>query len=1690
MGARYVPIVFVADGDKAFEVVQKMTNAFHDLDDASDQTSKGGLRNAFIQADLTSRAIAAGTREVIEAAKEYLQFGRELANVNTLLGDNDSITNFRDGLLELDPALGQTSELARGMYQAISSGVESGEALQFIADSAKTARAGIASTFDTVDAGTSVMASFNLQGKDAVMIYDKMFEVVKRGKVELPQLAQSIGLVSNIAAQAGINLDEMFAAIATASRTNRPSIAIEGMRTAITNILQPSGEATKLAKELGIEFDAQALKAKGLAKFLDDVAKATGGDVEKIAALFGNVQGLNFVLSVTGNQAKTFAEDLKGVAAASGTVDEAFKKQKESIPAQWEALKVSFQQGVIKALLFVEPVLRVVIGLLGSPVFKTAALAVAGLAAAYFLWNSQLLLSAGTQLPLLISNLGNVIRVMFSFSQVTSLSATGLLSFAAGWIGLGAAILVGGSALVKWLFSYESATERASKITREQVDQQGEAIKTSREMAAEVGALAKAQNLSSVEHERLNSIIATLDPNTQRYIKAIDDEKQKVEEVTKALREKAQQQRAQIEAQSILFANAVLETEKNIGKEKANLETWKQSLAEVRSRNADIANQGFGVTAAQRGEINDAAKQVDDLTNSLAGLDKTLAENSVKLVASARAMGMSREEMLAFYAASGFSKERLELLAKAYDNVTGAAQTNAQATNDTTNAIDQQAAAVRDLKKELSDLARVPQAKIDEATLDIVKTARDKAEAKRMAQEAIRNDNGLVQSLSFGIRQSLGQAVQEVRRIREATEGAREVFDPSSRGGSGTRTKREREPREGSAAIGLEALRQAESAIGVREIGGRNRGPEVRQYLESVGLDQGQQWCASFVSYFLKGAEATLKTKSPFPKTASTEMIGKWARENNRFIDEPVPGSVFLEYGRRKGRFAEQHTGFVKSYDPAAGTFTTVEGNYRNQVASVTRQIDPSRYRFVKVDDKTKTDTIDEQRVLYAVGEIMRAAGFKPNVVDGRNKGFVPDLESPVRQQPITPVEEFDTNAQFPLMRLTHGQQAVQDYHEDLLQRERMTAEKRVEIEAWVNMRKREVADDWANEITDRTIRLGELEERMAFRRIENADDQLVEQRRLLKVKEEQNGLEQKLIDLQDELATGPYNKALREQVTLLEAINDLRRRDEDAINDQIRAQVELADATVFHAEQARAQILDHFARQKSLTDSVADSVISITDRAGDAVEKALGKIDRLFGGLFSNLARLAINRVFMRILDAVLPTSSAGAQSGVGQSSGGGGGGIGGFFSNLLGGILRPGGTAPFNPNAGLSVVANALTGDGGITAPESIGERAAKVTDVETILHSATKTGVGAGVGAATTKLGFGAQIAAMAPLLGLSLGASLGGQSGLGQILGGAGGLLAGGSLAAFFAPSIFGTGALGSTLIPFLTNPFTIAGAGVLLIGAYLLSRKKQRDADERTRTTLSGDVYKDTIAILNATRTGDLSLEEATSQFNQVKATYFAGVAQMKDGKTKRIATQWWDNDFYPYYWPLIQQGAAEATQNKANDDLLIPEFADGGAVWRRFADGGLTHPMFSGALKGYQILPDNFLGRVPGMYDRQDDKIVRLTGDEVVLNPSQWKPITSYLKAAKVPGFSGAYADGGALPEASIPTFPSPSNSKKGSGPINIKLGIKFDGKEFVLETMESDAGEEIVLDIMGSYEGQKVTKDNYKTGRKKGSIR
>lgn len=111
------------------------------------------------------------------------------------------------------------------------------------------------------------------------------------------------------------------------------------------------------------------------------------------------------------------------------------------------------------------------------------------------------------------------------------------------------------------------------------------------------------------------------------------------------------------------------------------------------------------------------------------------------------------------------------------------------------------------------------------------------------------------------------------------------------------------------------------SQLGVRELTGKNDGPQVEAYLKTVGLQKGNPWCAAFVrwSQIKAGVLSTITGWSP---TSFNKNNPVWFK--GKFYKQPEPGDVFSLYFPRLKRIA--HTGF---FDKPINShlYATVEGN-------------------------------------------------------------------------------------------------------------------------------------------------------------------------------------------------------------------------------------------------------------------------------------------------------------------------------------------------------------------------------------------------------------------------------------------------------------------------------------------------------------------------------------------------------------------------------------------------------------------------------------------------------------------------------------------------------------------------------------------------------------------------------------------
>ncbi|QNJ03718.1 phage tail tape measure protein [Synechococcus sp. PROS-U-1] len=221
--------------------------------------------------------------------------------------------------------LASTTELLGASYDVASAGFgNAADNAQILEASLKGAVGGMSELGTVSDAVTSVLNAYGMTADQAGKLVDGFIQTQNDGKIVVDQYAQQIGRLAPIAAAAGVSIEEVNAAVSAVTATGvSAESTFAGLRQAIAAILKPTSEASKLADELGINFNAQALEANGLGGVLQDVIDKTGGSQAEMTKLFGSVEALTALLPLTNDNLETYNSNLDNQIDKTGQADKA-----------------------------------------------------------------------------------------------------------------------------------------------------------------------------------------------------------------------------------------------------------------------------------------------------------------------------------------------------------------------------------------------------------------------------------------------------------------------------------------------------------------------------------------------------------------------------------------------------------------------------------------------------------------------------------------------------------------------------------------------------------------------------------------------------------------------------------------------------------------------------------------------------------------------------------------------------------------------------------------------------------------------------------------------------------------------------------------------------------------------------------------------------------------------------------------------------------------------------------------------------------------------------------------------------------------------------------------------------------------------------------------------------------------------
>lgn len=278
-------------------------------------------------------------------------YGKAMKAANTMAGkDAAGFKELKNDVSELAKQIPiARDELANGLYMVISNGVPEDNWISYLEKSSKASIGGIADLQKVVTVTSTIIKNYGLEWEAAGDIQDKIQLTAKNGVTSFEQLADALPSVAGSASQLGITINELMAIFATCTGVTGNTAEVSTQLGAVLKaLIKPSSEAAKAAEQMGIKFDAAAIReAGGLDNFLKSLDKAikeysarTGELSETIYGnLFGSARALRLLTSLTGEQADKFTANIGEMTNSAGTIEEAFTQMSSTGGAKLKLLE-------------------------------------------------------------------------------------------------------------------------------------------------------------------------------------------------------------------------------------------------------------------------------------------------------------------------------------------------------------------------------------------------------------------------------------------------------------------------------------------------------------------------------------------------------------------------------------------------------------------------------------------------------------------------------------------------------------------------------------------------------------------------------------------------------------------------------------------------------------------------------------------------------------------------------------------------------------------------------------------------------------------------------------------------------------------------------------------------------------------------------------------------------------------------------------------------------------------------------------------------------------------------------------------------------------------------------------------------------------------------------------------------------
>lgn len=319
---------------ESYEQVRRNQERLAKIGQAQQKNSEAISKTKTQLAGTIGTITALGAAIYAGPVQKSMEFQTAMAKVGTIADTNIvPLSQMQKEIINLSNALGvNASTVAEDVYNAISAGQKTSDAVAFVEKATMLAKGGFAETGQALDVLTTILNAYGMESSKTEEISNMLITTQNRGKVTVAELSSVMGKVIPTANANNVALEQLCAGYSIMTARGIAAAETTTYMNSMLNELGKSGTSADKALRQAAGKGFSELMAEG--NSLADVLNILQGEADKsgktLADMFGSAEAGKAALTLMANGVEGFNDEVSAMVDSTGAAQAAYEKMMDT----------------------------------------------------------------------------------------------------------------------------------------------------------------------------------------------------------------------------------------------------------------------------------------------------------------------------------------------------------------------------------------------------------------------------------------------------------------------------------------------------------------------------------------------------------------------------------------------------------------------------------------------------------------------------------------------------------------------------------------------------------------------------------------------------------------------------------------------------------------------------------------------------------------------------------------------------------------------------------------------------------------------------------------------------------------------------------------------------------------------------------------------------------------------------------------------------------------------------------------------------------------------------------------------------------------------------------------------------------------------------------------------------------------